>query len=176
MTSILKVDNIKDSADNQAMSISSGVVTINNGINWGNENLTSYREGTWSPVFTSTSCTFGSNGYSVGTYTKIGNVCNLQFRMSAGTIGGTTSNQAFISGLPFTVKNTTDLISATMLYCIYINLNTNFYFLAGYHMPNTTTLALYQNGDNGGETTVTPAMFNANATQIRGSITYQTEA
>lgn len=39
MTSILKVDNIKDSADNQAISISSGVVTFNNPPVGDNNNL-----------------------------------------------------------------------------------------------------------------------------------------
>jgi hypothetical protein len=41
MTSILKVDNIKDSADNQAISISGGVVTFASAMGGSGANLTS---------------------------------------------------------------------------------------------------------------------------------------
>jgi hypothetical protein len=65
--------------------------------------LDDYEEGTFTPTFTSTSASF-SYSYQNGYYTKIGRsvTCHIFIR---GQSSGTTSNQLFISGLPFTSLN-----------------------------------------------------------------------
>ena len=127
MTSILKVDNIRDSSDNQAISISNGVVTFANDViptdnvsdlgtsssrykdlflsggvylgGTGSANyLDDYEEGTWTPVDGSgAGLTFT---VADATYTKVGRIvtCHAQVNFPTNTNGLT----AQISGLPFT--------------------------------------------------------------------------
>ena len=126
MTSILKVDNIKDSSDNQAISISNGVVTFANDViptdnvsdlgtsssrykdlflsggaylgGTGSANyLDDYEEGTWTPTW---------NGYTPygtsGKYVKIG----TQITVYATLITDVASNSSLIqiNNLPFQIS------------------------------------------------------------------------
>ena len=123
MTSILKVDNIKDSSDNQAISISNGVVTFANDViptdnvsdlgtsssrykdlflsggvylgGTGSANkLDDYEEGTWTPAMTGLTLALAQ-----GNYTKIGQIVHWGFRV---VLPATTANTHFtVSGLPF---------------------------------------------------------------------------
>lgn len=72
--------------------------------------LDDYEEGTWTPVFAD--ATSGGNTGTLtvdkATYTKIGNIVNLELGVVfTSTSGMTTVNQAVIRGLPFTAKDTT---------------------------------------------------------------------
>ena len=66
----------------------------------GSETLHDYEEGTWTPANNGTA--FST---AVGSYTKIGNRVFCQFKVVAS--GGSTSGDW--SGLPFTIRNSSDL-------------------------------------------------------------------
>jgi hypothetical protein len=77
--------------------------------------LDDYEEGTWTPIYTSSSGSFSSITYDSevrGFYTKIGKLVVAQaFIMTDAISVGTASGSALIGGLPFTVKaedNTVD--------------------------------------------------------------------
>lgn len=86
---------------NQSAQTFAGVKTFNNGISLGNETLSVYDEGVWTPTLT-----FGGNAvgmtYSkqIGAYTRIGNRCffNCYILLSA---RGSSIGAAVIGGLPF---------------------------------------------------------------------------
>lgn len=74
-------------------------------INFGNEALSTYDEGTWTPAFSSTGATF-SYSSQLGTYTKIGRIVVLGFRIQLNTSGNTlTANPLSITGAPFATIN-----------------------------------------------------------------------
>ena len=76
---------------------------------YSNNVLTTYEEGTWTPVITGFTLVGGSTS-TVGYYTKIGNHVYIQGAVvisgggTIASIGGTTS---YITGLPFTAKTVT---------------------------------------------------------------------
>ena len=144
MTSILKVDNIKDSSDNQAISISNGVVTFANDViptdnvsdlgtsssrykdlflsggaylgGTGSANkLDDYEEGTWTPVYGgSTSAGTVSLGSTEGLYTKTGNFVTIWLRLSNITLSNATGIFK-ISGLPFTSSHGSNAYASTAI-------------------------------------------------------------
>ena len=67
------------------------------------ELLDDYEEGTWTPRITDTDDNTGWTGdIKNGVYTKIGNIILFRFNIRSTSMGGlTTSNTAFIEGLPF---------------------------------------------------------------------------
>ena len=73
--------------------------------------LDDYEEGTWSPVYTSASGSFGTMTMDVtsATYTKVGRkvTCNATFKTD-NVVVDTASGVLFISGLPFTVESNGD--------------------------------------------------------------------
>ncbi len=126
MTSILKVDNIRDSSDNQAISISNGVVTFSNDViptdnvsdlgtsssrykdlflsggayigGTGSANyLDDYEEGTWTPTLPNGG-TISSTAGSV--YTKVGNLVTFQMYMNMSGIPN-NSTAFHVGNLPF---------------------------------------------------------------------------
>lgn len=123
----------------------SGLITASGGITLGNETLSVYDEGTFTPTVTGgfTSPTYAGQ---YGIYTRIGNRCFFHLRVILN--GGTaTGSQIVIGSLPFTAKTTgSDYFPCS-------------YYLAagaagGQHvrplvLPNTTTIGLYvQNATN----------------------------
>ena len=74
--------------------------TTPDGTSVDSETLDDYEEGTWTPANNGTA--FAT---AVGSYTKIGNRVFCQFKVVAG--GGSTSGDW--SGLPFTIRNSSDL-------------------------------------------------------------------
>lgn len=63
-----------------------------------------YEEGTWTPIFVSTGAAF-TYAEQYGSYTKIGAVVTLQFRLRTTSATGTLSNPVYVSGLPFNSAN-----------------------------------------------------------------------
>jgi len=86
-----------------------GNKTFVDGINFGNEVLKNYDEGTWIPTLTfggsTTGITYSANRY--GHYTRIGNRCfyNCYFLL---TSKGTAAGLCVITGLPFTSASLTN--------------------------------------------------------------------
>ena len=79
---------------------STGLATFTGGINLGDTTLSNYAEGTWTPTLPNG----GTLQTNSGTYTRIGNICHLQFYVSS--IAPTADTSQFrIGGLPFTVSD-----------------------------------------------------------------------
>ena len=135
--------------------------------------LDDYEVGTWTPAFSSTGATF-SPAMQIGDYVKTGQAVICPFRLSiTAPPGGTTSNSLFLTGLPFAVKTTTN-----MLFGLHAGHYNNFNITAG------TTVALQ--GASGGaffelkavgdalaETPVLASAATSNA-EIRGVLIYIT--
>lgn len=65
--------------------------------------LSTYEEGTWTPVVSSTGATFSVNGTeTVGRYVRIGKMIFVEFAVQlSGATTGTTTNQVNIAGMPY---------------------------------------------------------------------------
>ena len=75
------------------------------------ELLDDYEEGTFTPTLRDDyngAGTAATVGIALGSYTKIGNMCNMMIRLSqiTSTTGMTSGNQIYIGNLPFLIKNT----------------------------------------------------------------------
>jgi len=125
MTSILKVDNIKDSANNQAISISSGAVNFNTGISdnivftqankgiylgttsaTASNLLNDYEEGTWTPTLLASSSNPAVQYSSqTGHYTKVGASVTVTCYMQTTSVSG-GSGAMLVGSLPFAVSGT----------------------------------------------------------------------
>lgn len=106
--------------------------------------LDDYREGTWTPILTCAGATFttGSILENVGKYTKIGNLVmingNVSITGKAG-LGAGSTEQVFVSGLPFTSSNS---ISCSAYVGYYQGFNTNFPTL-GSLGPSQTRISFF---------------------------------
>jgi hypothetical protein len=68
--------------------------------------LDDYEEGTWTPTWSSGGGTLNTNTtFTIGRYTKIGNVVHLWARLYTNSVSSPTG-EVTVSGLPFTVTNT----------------------------------------------------------------------
>ena len=84
------------------------------------ELLDDYEEGTWNPVFADAGTggnTAGSYTHQLGWYTKVGNIVNLQGRLSGCDTTGLTSSHAFyIRNLPYPIESSSNrLITGSAL-------------------------------------------------------------
>jgi hypothetical protein len=86
-----------------------------NGVNLGGNNLTSYVEGTWTPVPAVGANTGWTYGIYNATYTRIGNVVHVTAYIVVTAKGSATGNFA-ISGLPFPTRNASSGYQGTNLY------------------------------------------------------------
>lgn len=75
------------------------------GVNFGDETLTAYDEGTWTPVLATTGTDFDSVTYDAvteGTYTRIGRIVTVSFLLRTDAITvGSASGSLVITGVPF---------------------------------------------------------------------------
>jgi hypothetical protein len=62
-----------------------------------------YLQGTWTPVYNSTGVTF-THSLQIGTFVKVGSLVFISCLIAPSNISGTTTNQLFITGLPFTPR------------------------------------------------------------------------
>lgn len=136
--------------------------------------LDDYEEGTWTPTLSATGATFN---YTVqqGAYTKIGNkvtaTCTITLAGSGNTL---TANQMFMTGLPFTSRNTTNEYFAGSL--VWSNFSTAILFATVQMAPNVTQIALFKTT----VAAITVANMNANdlsttaGSTIQATITYFT--
>jgi len=72
------------------------------------ELLNDYEIGTWTPAYTASSVSFGY-GNQTGSYVKIGQLVYAQFYLRSTSATGTTSNDVYVSNLPFTSLDTSAL-------------------------------------------------------------------
>jgi hypothetical protein len=135
--------------------------------------LADYEEGTWTPAFASTNATFGY-ATAGGTYTKVGRLCMLSFRLTiSGAPGGTTSNGVVVTGMPFNSASLAGTYHGGT-FGHYFNINLSATGVMVYQTASGgATVELKVVGDNLGETGVLASHLNSGA-QIRGQIIYHT--
>tara|TARA_Y100000401_G_scaffold83187_1_gene68536 strand:+ start:340 stop:2580 length:2241 start_codon:yes stop_codon:yes gene_type:complete len=89
--------------------------------------LDDYEEGTWTPIFTDDGASGNSASsytHQLGWYTKIGNIVNVQLRVSgANTTGMNSSHHAYIKGLPFPIKGSSNRLVTGVALLSNINLD-----------------------------------------------------
>ena len=137
--------------------------------------LDDFEEGTWTPTFVASGCTF-THSIQKGYYTKIGRLviyhCYLQLDGSLSTNG----NAVIIDGLPFTSDPTHGNISTSVAGIRYVNLSSNYYTVEGRINNNNNYITLYESGDNQA-TAILPANRLSNSSgQIQLSGHYITTA
>ena len=82
-----------------------GVKTFNNGISLGNETLSVYDEGVWTPVLSFGGASVGiTYSKQIGSFTRIGNRCLFNCYMALSS-RGSSIGLAKIGGLPFVAAN-----------------------------------------------------------------------
>jgi hypothetical protein len=142
-------------------------------INLGDENLSTYNEGTFTPTIA-----FGGNAVSVaygqqdGEYTVIGDIVHVQIQLIL-TNKGSSTGSATLRGLPFT-RNNSIHSTAGLLYMNRVVMNTG----GGYYHPiglignNSTQINLNEAGDDVAPAALTDADF-LNSTYIFVQTTYR---
>jgi hypothetical protein len=131
-------------------------------------NLDDYEEGTWTMGVSfggaSVGVTYGSN---TGTYTKVGRQVTINGYMSLTNKGSSTGN-VFITGLPFTVANSTGFYAPASMWQSAI---TFVDVLVSYADVNSTTLSFEQSTNLGVTTRITDTNFS-NTSAIMFNCTY----
>jgi hypothetical protein len=169
------VDAVKiDSAQNVTVSAGNLVIgTSGKGIDFSatpgtgtSELLADYEEGTWTPSVGGTA-TYTTQ---TGTYTRVGRVVFVTGRMTILLIG--TGSTSTISGLPFTVANTSDTGKGTVGF--FSNLSSNIVYMTLDSVANTTTIR-FSSLAAAGATATSGGTLLTSTTRIDFSLTYMTE-
>ena len=131
--------------------------------------LDDYEEGTWTPGIA-----FGGGVVDItyttqaGRYTKIGNQVHVYGSVVL-SAKGTSTGQATITGLPFTIKNNANVYSAPVLHLVTVTFAD---YPEGAGNLNATTILLYEVTNAGTRTTITDADF-ANTSNVVLSFSYE---
>jgi len=125
--------------------------------------LDDYEEGTWTPVVGGTA-TYTAQ---VGTYTKVGRLMTVRFRLVINSIGTGTNNQ--IQGLPIAASG--GVYPGNFGYWGSLAISVN--YLAFYVNTDSTTMQLVATTASGATITV-PFAGLGNSTEIVGSAQYYT--
>lgn len=125
--------------------------------------LDDYEEGTWTPVVADAesggnNCTMSSEPFTFGRYTKIGRFVHLEGSIRISSVSGvTTSNTAYITGLPFAPTSTgSGLKGGCVVRASYLDAPTNCVNL-GVAVRSTSTLTINTSIDASSSTTLTIA-------------------
>jgi hypothetical protein len=129
--------------------------------------LDDYEEGTWTPVLTNYSGTYGSQ---VGTYTKVGNLVSFSFYLETGTAAG--AGNINVGGLPFASASGSNRYHAYQGWANSWDSNGAVQYLLG---AGATYMNMYNVVTSGGVTSTTVADIGSGA-NIIVSGTYTTDA
>jgi len=130
--------------------------------------LDDYEEGTWTMGVSFGGASVGvTTAYNTGTYTKIGRQVTVNGYLALSNKGSSTGT-AKITGLPFTIANTTGNLVAAALRFDSITFTNQF---QGYGGDNSTTISLEEITILGAVTVLTDADFS-NSCSIMVSLTY----
>jgi hypothetical protein len=171
------VPNLSTAARNVLILNQDGTIEPQFGIRFGSTGLSvlsTYEEGTWTPVVSSTGATFSVNGTeTVGRYIRIGKQVTVEFSVQlSGATTGTTTNQVNIAGMPYASQ----LIGTG---------HNHRPVLIGEGFTTTATSGLVANliastafnvavaSTTGGTAALTAATFSGSGARITGAFTYQ---
>ena len=159
-----------------ALSITGGVISISDGIQFpatqvasANANtLDDYEEGTWTMGITFGGASVGvTTSLNTGTYTKIGRQVTVNGLLVLTSKGSSTGN-AKVTGLPFTIANTDANYSTASLRLSNVTFTNQF---QGFGLINSTTIDLEEITILGAVTTLSNSDF-ANDSGVMISFTY----
>ena len=155
-----------------------GKITSTAGITFGSDTaaanvLDDYEEGTWNPVFAD--AVSGGNASSTSateaTYIKIGSLVAITCKFENISISGlTTSNAAFIRGLPYVSQGR----SVNSPWMQSVDVGTNPVHIVARIINNAQDIRFDQINDDGVDTTLTVAAFDSGVADVQLSMTYQT--
>ncbi len=136
--------------------------------------LDDYEEGTWTPQMDSDYSSVSYHGDNQGTYTKIGNVVIVNFRLHVTGWSGSSSGYATVCNLPFTVVTDGTFTAA----------NPSWHFSlaefpgTGYCNSNTTEIVWMRNHTGGDRIHLTgdDVFGSSGDARLCGSATYMTTA
>lgn len=141
------------------------------GVNLGDDNLSNYEEGTWTPTLIGLAVN-GTHTYTaqVGKYTRIGNRCFIDGHVKLSNWDGTATGQVGLSGLPFTVLNLSSYTATMAISFGSINLSAGYGVLAATAATNTTRIDFTECGDNVASGPIqVAAMGNTSMVRVTGS-------
>ena len=142
--------------------LSGGGITFNGDTAAANA-LDDYEEGTWTMGVSFGGASVGvTTSSNTGTYTKIGRQVTVNGYLVL-TGKGSSTGSAVVTGLPFTIANTTGNYSAPSLYFSAITFTNQF---QGYGNVNTTNIALEETTILGVSSAITDADFASNSNLI----------
>ena len=132
--------------------------------------LDDYEEGTWTPTLT----IGGTVGYSTreGSYTKVGNLVNINFAISINSISSLSSTVG-ISGFPFTSASSSAGDNSPVQFGLIRSLATDYPNIRGYVAAGNTLCSLTVQATNAGHTGL-PGTAITTSSLIYGSATYRT--
>jgi hypothetical protein len=131
-----------------------------------------YTTGTWTPVIAVTGYTF-TYGLQQGTWTRIGNLVLIAFRVEITGLVGVPTSSVTITGLPFAASASlaTAAYSTSIMYAN-LDIPAGYTTVAGLITPGSQTLNLRQLGDNVANVALSNAALTA-TTELTGSFIYQ---
>ena len=120
------------------------------------ELLDDYEEGRFTPNYHATNVTWSYN-HRYGNYTKVGNIVHFSIYISVASASLSTTNQAYIWGLPYTSYNGTSAgrYSPAVTIGSWYNCDIDTHFPLAYIDPNTDIIKLIHAQDEGVPTAVT---------------------
>ncbi len=110
--------------------------------------LDDYEEGTFTPALTNSADNLGA-GYAsrAGFYTKTGNSVHFVIHITLNAYTS-SSNQVYVTGLPFTSKNVSNCDHYFLVSGGHLNVDSNYLYVAATLGPNTTQLTPLMIGDS----------------------------
>lgn len=136
--------------------------------------LSTYEEGTWTPVVSSTGATFSVNATeTVGRYIRIGKQVTVEFAVQlSGATTGTTTNQVNIAGMPYASQllGTGQNHRPVLLGDGFITTATSGLVA---NLIASTTFNVSVASTTGGMAALTAATFSGSGARITGAFTYQ---
>ena len=138
--------------------------------------MNDYEEGTWTPVIQGTGSNNSKNYTNqIASYTKIGNMVYLSFRVSWDSRTSDTGD-AIVSGFPFTVNDASNATGSLAGNNLNFN-NLSDCITAAMEFSNNQQYAfILMTQDNGGWNNPSANPFWQSTGEIRGSITYRTNS
>jgi hypothetical protein len=139
--------------------------------------LSDYEEGTWTPGLTWSSGGTSGIAYTtqLGLYVKIGKLVHASFHLVTSN-NGTGSGSASMTGLPFTVSNTSNAAYGSSLVTNYRGNFSADHYPGGYSVKNDTTIQMLNLDPDATETSVLSESDWTDTCGLYGSITYRSES
>ena len=120
------------------------------------EVLDDYEEGRFTPAFHATNVTWSHN-HQYGNYTKVGQIVHFTIYIAVSSASGSTTNQAYVWGLPYTCYDgtTSGRYSPAVTIGSWYNGDIDPHFPTAYIDPNTDIIKLVHQQDASTPTAVT---------------------